>query len=245
MRVFLIIASCSAALVLTCASALGQDTSRVPDVSREPNQIDFSVHAALDEQAVQPPELPKKSKSTLAYSRWAFQPETRPPATQFWPARPVGPTLAAAGAENLSTPDSPPSQPGTQTPLFPVGQNPPTDSKIMPAIAGPPAKINPRSMPTDGLQVGHPHADSMSPQLFKTLVLPPAPQSTNDRFTTPFGERQFELTRNPNFQSSFSRTASLPSPKQAKEKRLKHHLQKLSKPTHTETSLDSALPKEN
>jgi hypothetical protein len=108
--------------------ALAQDSTRVPEVSADPNaSVDATahaeVHAGTDEQSNQQPQTPRQTnnRQPKGATKWTFQPSDQPPSTRFQPAQSAKPNPAGQTERNdsmtlfnpLTRSETPPSQEAT------------------------------------------------------------------------------------------------------------------------------------
>jgi hypothetical protein len=84
----LLIVACWLSLAIPSGVVRAQDSKRVPDLNQGVDAVDASVHAGVDEIAVQDPQPPQEPlKPPTMTIHWGFAPSGQPPATQYWPAR--------------------------------------------------------------------------------------------------------------------------------------------------------------
>jgi hypothetical protein len=141
--------------LMTCVPtgvALAQDSTRVPEVSADPNaSVDATahaeVHAGTDEQSNQQPQTPRQTnnRQPKGATKWTFQPSDQPPSTRFQPAQPAKPNPAGQTERNdsmtlfnpLTRSETPPDEEPTadknqSQKISPAGTNQPHGNKQPP-----------------------------------------------------------------------------------------------------------------
>lgn len=188
------VATCWTALVISCGSAFAQDMNRVPDMKQGMDGVDASVHADVEERALQtPPPAQEPVKTQTTYSRWGINSSGQHPATRYGPAHTSITTSVEASGDGES--------PSNLSPFFQAGARPlaslvwsarSSDPTVKLANGGNSGKPERQPDPFNGLDIGRTQY-STGLQRFKTIVPPLSPQPQADGFSTPFREERFGL----------------------------------------------------
>lgn len=202
----LLIVACWLSLVIPSATARAQDTNRVPDLNKGVDAVDASVHAGLDEIAVQDPQHTQEPlKPPTTSSHWGFASSGQAPAAHYWPARaslatstgtqsdvksalaPIGPSFQAGGQPPSSSWSARPGDPLPDSSIDDKTENPAPQLSPINKFSHSPVKnalVRPERFRTD------PPPVSTQPQLqFNGLSSPFSSRPQSDGFSTPFSSQ--------------------------------------------------------
>jgi hypothetical protein len=200
MKTDIFVAAFCATLALSYSSAFAQDTNRVPEIIREVDAVDASVHSDVVERALQEPQPSQEPvKLPMIYSRWVLNSSGRPPATLYWPdpAKDTTSTAAPGDSDSPSPLRSPPFQAGRQMLAPTVWSARPRDptANLVNEVNFVKHEWNPGLF--NSLAISRTQNSSTDPQHLKTIVPPLSPQTEVDGFSTSFRAVQFAVADDP------------------------------------------------
>ena len=185
-------------LLIPSGTVRAQDSKRVPDLNQGVDAVDASVHAGIDDIAVQDPQPsqePLKPPTTppTASSHWGFVPSGQPPATQYWPARAsqAASTGTQSDVKSALTPTSPSVQADGQPPSSTSWSARPGDPSLNSSIDGNTGNPAPQLSPFHNFNPSSAKKALARPERFRTDTTPLStqPQLQFNGLSSPFSSR--------------------------------------------------------